>query len=205
MRRIFAPALMVSALALLPASALADDSASQNAQPSSESTVEQNTDQTMTEDKAMDSEETSKDEMEPLETTGETAGASSDFISAQTPNQTLSEEYIGASVLIDSGEEMESVGTISQLIFDDRNAISAAVVDVGGFLGLGAKPVGLQWSALEEKRAEQTVAFTTSLTREDFENAPEFKDLDEQQREQQAMQPVTEEEEKQPGATGASD
>ena len=38
-------------------------------------------------------------------------------------------------------------------------------------------------------RAEETVAFTTTLTREELENAPEFKTLEEQASEE----PVTEE------------
>ncbi|MEX0922412.1 MAG: PRC-barrel domain-containing protein [Rhodovibrionaceae bacterium] len=186
MRRIFAPALMVSALALSPAVVMADDSSGQNAEPSSESMTDQNTGQTdatqndesMTEDNA-----TSTDSSTSM--SAETSADRGGFVTAQNSNQTLSETYIGASVLAGSGEERESIGTISQLIFDDSHAITGAVVDVGGFLGLGAKPVGLQWESLEERRAEDTVAFTTSMTREDFENAPEFKDLDEQRSEQE--------------------
>lgn len=212
MKSLVASALVISALALPPATVLAQSSTDQNAEQSegqTEGMTDQNatesgdaamengnaatdnavtegtaTEDAATEDKAMSEEET--DKMEAIET----AGSRGDFLTEQTSAQTLSENYIGASVLIGSGEERESVGTISQLIFDDNDAITGAVVDVGGFLGLGAKPVGLQWNALEQVRAEETVAFTTSLTREELENAPEFETLDEQA----AEQPATEQE-----------
>lgn len=196
MKSLVASAFVISALALPPATVLAQSSTDQTAEQAESQTegmADQNATQSgdaaaddgsaATEDKAMSAEE--KDEMEAIET----AGSRGDFLTEQTSAQILSENYIGASVLIGSGDERESVGTISQLIFDDSDAIAGAVVDVGGFLGLGAKPVGLQWSALEQVRAEETVAFTTTLTREELENAPEFKTLEEQASEE----PVTEE------------
>ena len=82
-------------------------------------------------------------------------------------------------MLIGSGEEQESVGTVSQLILDENDVITGAVVDVGGFLGLGAKPVGLQWDAMQRVKQEESVAFTTSLSREELENAPEFQTQEE--------------------------
>ncbi len=186
MRSLFAPALMVSALALSPALVSADDSAGQ----ATGQTAGQAGD-AMTESGSLQNEDVKQDELRPLET----AGQRGDFLTEQTANQVLSESYIGASVLIGTGEETESVGTISQLIFDDNDAITGAVVDVGGFLGIGAKPVGLQWSALEQRRAEDTVAFTTTLTRADFENAAEYRDLDDQRSEEmlelQEQQPAT--------------
>lgn len=187
MRNFVASALMVSALALTPATVLAQSSTDQDAAQSGDSTTQQDAGQTgqgTTNQGSGQSDETttgqSKDQVEDEMEAIDTAGERGKFLTSQQSNQTLSESYIGASVLIGSGEERESVGTISQLIFDESDAITGAVVDVGGFLGIGAKPVGLQWDTLEQVRSEQTIAFTASMTREEFENAPEFKDLEEQ-------------------------
>ena len=153
MRSTVASVLMVSALALTPAAAMAQSSAEETVEQSGENLTEQS----MDEKAAID-----------------TAANRGEFLNAQMADQTLSSSYIGATVLIGSGEERESVGTVSQLIFDEQDAITGAVVDVGGFLGIGAKPVGLQWDSLKRVKNEQSVAFTTSMTREELENAPAF-------------------------------
>lgn len=67
----------------------------------------------------------------------QTAGRSS----AATAEATLSTDtLIGASVTNDAGEK---IGTIDSLILDGRYRVLAVVVDVGGFLGIGAKQVEL--------------------------------------------------------------
>ena len=42
----------------------------------------------------------------------------------------------------------EDVGEISSLLLDDKGAIERAVIDVGGFLGLGEKPVAVTFNEL---------------------------------------------------------
>ena len=46
------------------------------------------------------------------------------------------------------GREDESIGTVSSLRVGDDGTISDAVIDVGGFLGMGAHSVLLPFSAL---------------------------------------------------------
>lgn len=203
MRKTFATVLMVSALALTPAAVLAQSNTDDNATQSDDAMTEQDGSQSSDQNSGQSNDSmTGQAEDEPKDDmkAEETAAARGEFVTTQMANQTLSENYIGASVLIGSGEERESVGTVSQLIFDENDVITGAVVDVGGFLGIGAKPVGLQWSALEQVRADETVAFTTSLTREELENAPEFTSLEEKKSEEN-MEMQTEE----PATEGSSD
>jgi hypothetical protein len=95
----------------------------------------------------------------------------------QQPDQVLSDSYIGAKVVARSDQGLEDVGTVSELVLGPDDKIVGVVVDVGGFLGVGAKSVGLSWASLTEERADGELLLKTELTRQDFEDAPEFKTL----------------------------
>lgn len=103
------------------------------------------------------------------------------LLSEQKTGEKLSDSYIGASVVARSSEGLESVGTVSELLLDDEDKIVGVVVNVGGVLGVGAKPVGLSWDSLDEEQAEGTVLLRTNLTREELDAAPAFKTLAEKQ------------------------
>ena len=105
----------------------------------------------------------------------------------QESQQVLTDRYLGSSVFTGQGENMESIGEVSALILEDGEIVGA-VVDVGGFLGIGAKPVGLDWSLLSSESVGDSTVFTTSLTRQDFEQAPEYKDKAAQRAEQRRQE-----------------
>jgi hypothetical protein len=117
----------------------------------------------------------------------------SPVITAQKDGQVLSDSYIGANVVARSAEGTESVGKVADLLLDGNDKIVGVVVDVGGFLGIAAKPVGLAWNGLSEEMSDGAILLKTSLTREELEAAPEFKTLEAQQLEadQQMMQKET--------------
>ena len=118
-------------------------------------------------------------------TQGETLSpdAGSGILTSQKSGETLSDSYVGADVVARAAEGYESVGKVSGLLFGPDDNIVGVVVDVGGFLGVAAKPVGLSWASLSEQQSEEGILLRTSLSREDFEAAPEFKTLEAQQRE----------------------
>ena len=94
------------------------------------------------------------------------------FITQQATNQTLADEVIGAKV---EGPNKENIGKISDLVLDDQNRVVAAVLSVGGFLGIGDKNVAVAWDELKiEKRDDEQVALVT-LSKEQLKSAPEFK------------------------------
>lgn len=73
------------------------------------------------------------------------------------------------------GPEDETVGTVSHVHNEGEEAV--VIVDVGGFLGLGAKPVALPMAGLNFMRDEGgTVHAVTALTKEDAKALPEHID-----------------------------
>lgn len=102
-------------------------------------------------------------------------------LTEQSSDQVLSDKYIGADVVARSSEGLESVGKVSDLVLGADDKIVGVVVDIGGFLGVAAKPVGLSWAALSEEQNDGELMLRTSLTREELEEAPEFKTLEAQQ------------------------
>lgn len=70
------------------------------------------------------------------------------------------------------GPEDEKVGSVSHL--HGAGPGSEVIVDVGGFLGIGAKPVALAVSDLDFMRDEAgTVHATTAMTKDQAKALPE--------------------------------
>jgi len=92
--------------------------------------------------------------------------------SSHTP---LRAEEINAENITDApiyGPEDNNIGTVAHMHGSDHNA--RVIIDVGGFLGLGAKPVALPVSALNFMRDESgTVHATTTMTKEQLKDLPE--------------------------------
>lgn len=109
-----------------------------------------------------------------------TADSQPMFLTTEASSNTLSDKYIGASIKTGPGEDAETVGKISELIFDDQDRIVAVVADVGGFLGVGGKTIAIGWEHLEKSPADDEIVFTTLLSRKEIEGAPEFVSLQEQ-------------------------
>ncbi|SEO76261.1 PRC-barrel domain-containing protein [Salinihabitans flavidus] len=94
--------------------------------------------------------------------------------SAHTP---LRPEELNASNLEGTnvyGPDDHDIGRVSH--FHGSGATAKVVVDVGGFLGLGAKPVSLNVSALNFMRDENgKVHATTLLTKDELKSLPEHR------------------------------
>jgi len=102
-------------------------------------------------------------------------------LAEQSPDQVLSDKYIGADVVAGSPEGVESVGKVSDLVLGPDNKIVGVIVDIGGFLGVAAKPGCLSWASLSEEQNDGELMLRTSLTRAELEEAPEFKTLEAKQ------------------------
>ena len=68
------------------------------------------------------------------------------------------------------------IGEVSELLLADDGKITAAIVDVGGFLGIGEKPVQLELSKLDILRSEDggDVRVYISMSEEELESLPEY-------------------------------
>lgn len=70
----------------------------------------------------------------------------------------------------------ERIGEVSDLLLTDDGKIQSAIVDVGGFLGIGEKPVQLEMSKLDILRAEdgRDIRVYISMTEEELEQLPDY-------------------------------
>ena len=71
----------------------------------------------------------------------------------------------------------ENMGRIVDVIVERSGRVRAAVIDFGGFLGLGSRKIAVDWGALHfaPERSTRDVV-TLDLTREQVKAAPEYKD-----------------------------
>jgi hypothetical protein len=103
------------------------------------------------------------------EATGDAAlnGASLDYF----PRDHLF-RILGKEVLSAKGEDM---GRIVDVLFDEKGEPHAAVIDFGGFLGMGTRKIAVSWSALRFDLGEKKNVIALDLGREQLKAAPEYK------------------------------
>ena len=71
----------------------------------------------------------------------------------------------------------EDMGHIVDVIVDRAGAVRAAVIDFGGFLGVGSRKIVVDWNALHFGRvANKSDSITLELTKEQVTAAPEYKE-----------------------------
>jgi hypothetical protein len=79
---------------------------------------------------------------------------------------------LGAAVHSAAGEDM---GHIVQVLVDQAGLTRAAVIDFGGFLGVGSRKVVVDWGALHFAPENQSQQITLDLTRDQVKAAPEYR------------------------------
>ena len=115
--------------------------------------------------------------------TEESAQPPEGVVRRQEDGQSLAANIIGSAVLNANGD---SIGDINNLVIDKDNTITAAVIGVGGFLGIGEKNVGLKMDQLTWD--PDGLTFTTEIAQEQLEAAPDFQTLAARQSEDAAQQ-----------------
>jgi sporulation protein YlmC with PRC-barrel domain len=107
------------------------------------------------------------------------AGMTGQYLTEQAQNQISANDYIGKSIY--NGED-KSIGSVTDLILEENGGIVAAVVGVGGFLGMGQKDVAVPMDKITVTREADSndIRLTTTETADALKAAPEFKTLDDQ-------------------------
>jgi hypothetical protein len=81
---------------------------------------------------------------------------------------------LGREVRSDANEKM---GRIVDVIVDRSGQVRAAIIDFGGFLGVGSRKIAVAWNALrflsDAKNGER---IGLELTRDQVQGAPEYKE-----------------------------
>ena len=71
----------------------------------------------------------------------------------------------------------ENMGRIVDVIVDRSGTVRAAVIDFGGFLGVGSRKIVVDWNALHFGRvANKSDSITLELTKEQVTAVPEYKE-----------------------------
>lgn len=99
-----------------------------------------------------------------------------DIVRQQDPNELRVDWITGTSVMTTDGAK---VGTINDVIIDSTTGqVKAAIVGVGGFLGIGEKQIAIDWNKLTVDNDARTIM--SALTQEEAKAAPayEFRDQD---------------------------
>ena len=79
---------------------------------------------------------------------------------------------LGRKVLGQDGEEL---GLITDVIVDRDGRPLAAVIDFGGFLGVGTRKVAVDWNLLQFDPGQPARKVTLSLDRRQIQGAPEYR------------------------------
>ena len=107
------------------------------------------------------------------------------IIAAQGNGDMRADKMIGMKVYNPDGQE---VGKVKDVLFDPNGNIKGVVLNVGGVLGIGAKPVGLQWKELDVQPTSDVVK--VNYTKEQLEAAPSFQAADAADNAAQPSQPM---------------
>ncbi|WP_137132387.1 PRC-barrel domain-containing protein [Rhizobium sp. FY34] len=106
------------------------------------------------------------------------AGMTGAYLTQQAATQISANDYIGKAIY--NGEN-NSIGNVTDLIIEENGGIVAAVVGVGGFLGMGEKNVAVPMDKLNVTREDDNdIRLTTMETAASLKAAPEFLMLDDQ-------------------------
>jgi len=84
---------------------------------------------------------------------------------------------VGASAMIGTkvrNANKESIGKIDDIYLDKDGRITAVIVSVGGFLGVGSKEVAVKWSDLMIGHDDTSVVLTTALTKDALMALPDY-------------------------------
>lgn len=132
----------------------------------------------------------------PADTNAASTDSAQKIVTEQQDSEVLASTYIGQSVY---NANDKSIGDISDLVFDKTGGIKAAVIGVGGFLGIGQKDVAVAFDRIKIQRKPDSadVKLVTDMTADQLKQAPAFKNLQAKMDEQNASKPA-------PAAGGAT-
>jgi hypothetical protein len=73
------------------------------------------------------------------------------------------------------GPNGEAMGRVVDVLVDDKGQPRAAVIDFGGFLGVGSRKIAVTWQVLQFHPPNRDAPVTLVMTREQVQAAPEYK------------------------------
>lgn len=74
------------------------------------------------------------------------------------------------------GPHGEDLGRVVDVLADASGRVRVAIIDFGGFLGVGNRRIAVDWPLLNFNPEDKDRSLILSLSREKLQNAPEYKD-----------------------------
>ncbi len=91
---------------------------------------------------------------------------------AQAPEEVVASKLIGTTIRNGANE---SIGSVADIVFDDKRAVKSYVVSVGGFLGLNAQYVAVAPETLKLSRKDNgTLDAVIDTDKDQLRAAPEY-------------------------------
>ncbi len=81
------------------------------------------------------------------------------------------ESILGKGVQSASGE---TLGNVTDILVDSDGAVRAAIVDFGGFLGVGVRKIAVAWSALHFVQGKSAITAVLNMNKDQLRVAPEY-------------------------------
>lgn len=106
----------------------------------------------------------------PAKPPGGEPGSHIKTITSQEAAGILGKEVIGAAG--------ENIGMVVDVLIDSEGAPRAAVIDFGGFLGVGSRKIAVEWTLLQFRPGDHYAPILLDVTGEDIRQAPEFRPSD---------------------------
>ena len=85
------------------------------------------------------------------------------------------EAILGQRVMDAGGQQ---IGRLVDVLVDEHGQPQAAVIDFGGFMGIGNRKIAVHWSALRFNPADAAHKITVEMTPDQIQAAPEFRNPD---------------------------
>ncbi|HEX6979160.1 MAG TPA: PRC-barrel domain-containing protein [Alphaproteobacteria bacterium] len=121
------------------------------------------------------------------EKSGSATAPSDAIVTEQKDDQTRADNLIGMRV---SNPQNENIGKVSDLVIENDGRVSAVLVSVGGFLGIGDKHVAVPWDQV--KVAADGKSAMISMNKGQLEQAPAFKTKEDKEAEADRARRATE-------------
>jgi PRC-barrel domain len=75
------------------------------------------------------------------------------------------------------GPDGKDIGRLVDVLVGQEGQPQAAVIDFGGFMGVGSRKIAVRWSALHFAPGDPNHPITVELTPDQIKGAPEYKDI----------------------------
>lgn len=86
----------------------------------------------------------------------------------------LASNFIGETVYSGTGNDAQNIGSVNDLVIDKDGKVESLVIGVGGFLGIGAKNVAMEYDKAKWAERDGDRWVIIEATKESLEALPDF-------------------------------